>query len=130
MIICICANISDKQIKQCNSFEDAQIDLGVCLKCMKCVHEVNTLVINNHEDKIMNGLQLTVWNIHDDIKTISDAAFYLEAIYDDRFDVTMDPKEQRDHALKTIGDNCSLNGFDVQDVYNLLIPEIRSYFGV
>ena len=40
MIICLCANVSDKRIKQAilegATFEDLQIDLGACIQCGCC----------------------------------------------------------------------------------------------
>jgi bacterioferritin-associated ferredoxin len=41
MIVCLCANISDKIIKHHiinngATFEDLQIDLGVCIQCGCC----------------------------------------------------------------------------------------------
>lgn len=51
MIICICANVSDKKIKQClnentsiASVRDLRQHLPVCEQCAKCKKEVSTLV--------------------------------------------------------------------------------------
>lgn len=51
MIICICANISDKKISKCltenvniSSVRDLRQHLPVCQQCAKCKKEVSVLV--------------------------------------------------------------------------------------
>jgi bacterioferritin-associated ferredoxin len=41
MIVCVCKAVSDSQIRKAirggaNTFEDLQLDLGVCVKCGSC----------------------------------------------------------------------------------------------
>ena len=49
MIVCICANVSDRAIKKAMSegsttLEDLQIDLGVACKCCSCVPEIRDML--------------------------------------------------------------------------------------
>lgn len=49
MIICICKNISDKQIRSyirngCLVFEDLQIELGVCVQCESCYQSIQLII--------------------------------------------------------------------------------------
>ena len=49
MIICICKNVSEKQIRNaicngCVCFEDLQIELGVCLQCETCKESIKQIL--------------------------------------------------------------------------------------
>lgn len=57
MIICICANVSDKKIKQCleensgkiSSVKDLRQHLPVCEQCAKCKKDVSILIEKQNE---------------------------------------------------------------------------------
>lgn len=56
MIICICKNVSEKEIRNaicngCSRFEDLQIELGVCVQCEKCETAIKDLVKNTLDKK-------------------------------------------------------------------------------
>ncbi len=49
MYICLCKNITDKQIKQCvsngaSSLNDVRKELGVATQCCKCLPEARSVV--------------------------------------------------------------------------------------
>ena len=50
MIVCVCKNISESQLKQLlkeNTIEGIMADTGLCTKCQKCNETVKKLVLEN-----------------------------------------------------------------------------------
>lgn len=44
MIVCMCRNVSDKEIRKCKSMEEAQDKLDVGMQCGSCVSEVEVIL--------------------------------------------------------------------------------------
>ncbi len=54
MIICVCKNVSDKDIRRClnndcncSTVEDLQIELGVCMQCEKCEAAIKEIILES-----------------------------------------------------------------------------------
>jgi bacterioferritin-associated ferredoxin len=57
MIVCVCKAVSDRQIKQAvcegaKTFEDLQIELGVCVQCGTCEGCVKNLLDEKRQVKV------------------------------------------------------------------------------
>lgn len=48
MIVCVCANVSDTQIKNFNDINSIKTDLNACNKCKKCKPMIEQLIENNN----------------------------------------------------------------------------------
>ncbi len=58
MIICICANVSDREIKrkasEGKSFEDIQNELGACCNCRICTKDIREIIKNEQREDCTN----------------------------------------------------------------------------